>query len=250
MDEDFTPEELMRQGEAPVGKAGAAREPFPRLAQPHLMSAESGVGREGPAEEMCPERADCDGAEDLRADNAETESDAQSIETAGGRASAEAATAETVYCTYHPQVQTALRCNRCGEPICPKCAVLTEVGYRCRDCIRSQQSVFFNIRSMDYPVALFVGGVVACLAAILLVQGGFFVCLLLSPVTGGLIGELARSAIGRRRGRYIWLAVGSAVIVGGLLGFAISGLLLGPPNPITLLLFLVLATGTAAGRLR
>ncbi len=157
---------------------------------------------------------------------------------------------ENLTCAYHPSVATVLRCNRCGKPICPQCAVLTEVGYRCPDCIRSQQSVFFNIRVSDYPVAVLVAGTVAGLAALLLVRAGFFIALLLSPVVGGLIGELVHWAIGRRRGRHTWLAVGSAVIVGGLLGSAISWLLLGPATPFALLTYVVLCTATAAGRLR
>lgn len=39
-----------------------------------------------------------------------------------------------VPCSYHPEVQTGLRCSRCGKPICPKCAVRTPVGLRCPDC--------------------------------------------------------------------------------------------------------------------
>jgi len=156
----------------------------------------------------------------------------------------------TLYCTYHPSVETVLRCNRCGKLICPQCAVLTEVGYRCPDCIRNQRSVFFNIRLSDYPVAVLVAGTVAGLAALLLVRAGFFIALLLSPVIGGLIGELVRRAIGRRRGRHMWLAVGGGVIVGGFLGSILSWLLLGPTSFVTLLIYLVLSTGTAAGRLR
>ena len=39
-----------------------------------------------------------------------------------------------VPCTYHPDVQTGLRCSRCGKPICPKCSVRSPVGLRCPDC--------------------------------------------------------------------------------------------------------------------
>ena len=39
-----------------------------------------------------------------------------------------------VPCSYHPDVQTGLRCSRCGKPICPRCAVRTPVGMRCPDC--------------------------------------------------------------------------------------------------------------------
>ncbi len=37
-------------------------------------------------------------------------------------------------CTYHPDVETLLRCSRCGTPICPRCAVRTPVGMRCPAC--------------------------------------------------------------------------------------------------------------------
>ena len=37
-------------------------------------------------------------------------------------------------CTYHPDVETLLRCSRCGTPICPRCAVRTAVGMRCPAC--------------------------------------------------------------------------------------------------------------------
>jgi len=91
---------------------------------------------------------------------------------------------------------------------------------------------------------------IAGLAALLLVQAGFFIAFLLSPVVGGMIGELVHRAVGRRRGRHMWLAVGSAVVIGGLLGSVISWFLLGPTSLLTTLLYLVLSTGTAAGRLR
>src|SRR5688572_24635531 len=39
-----------------------------------------------------------------------------------------------VPCSYHPNVQTGLRCTRCGTPICPQCAVRTPVGLRCPEC--------------------------------------------------------------------------------------------------------------------
>ena len=45
-----------------------------------------------------------------------------------------AAAGETLYCIDHPQRETALRCNRCGAPVCTNCIVRTPVGFRCRAC--------------------------------------------------------------------------------------------------------------------
>lgn len=53
-------------------------------------------------------------------------------------------------CPRHPTTYTNLSCNRCGTPICPKCAVLTSVGYRCPDCEYELQSKHYQGRSKDY----------------------------------------------------------------------------------------------------
>ncbi|HLF80868.1 MAG TPA: B-box zinc finger protein, partial [Anaerolineales bacterium] len=45
-------------------------------------------------------------------------------------------------CANHPTRETSLRCKRCDKPICASCAVLTPVGYRCRECVRGQQATF------------------------------------------------------------------------------------------------------------
>jgi hypothetical protein len=49
-----------------------------------------------------------------------------------------------VPCADHPDVETRLRCSRCGKPICPRCAVRTPVGMRCPDCAGTRSSVKAN----------------------------------------------------------------------------------------------------------
>jgi hypothetical protein len=60
---------------------------------------------------------------------------------------------EELYCANHPQTPTSLRCNRCEKPICPKCAVKTPIGYRCKECVRGQQKIFDTAQWYDYPLA-------------------------------------------------------------------------------------------------
>jgi hypothetical protein len=55
-------------------------------------------------------------------------------------------TTTTHYCYYHPNVETELRCNKCGKYICPKDAVRTPVGYRCKSCVKEQQDIFLPLR--------------------------------------------------------------------------------------------------------
>jgi hypothetical protein len=173
---------------------------------------------------------------------------------------------EPMYCANHPSVETYLRCNRCGKPICPKCAVLTDVGYRCRECIRTQQKVFYTgFRPVYYAVAAAVSLPLAVVAGWLLSSLGWF-AIVLGPLAGAGIAELARRAMGRRRGPYTWLVVCGCIVAGWLISLLLS--LIPVLSIIALvpdaggylsswlvsrgwsLVYLVTAAGAAYGRLR
>jgi len=121
----------------------------------------------------------------------------------------------TTYCFYHPDTPTSLRCNRCGKPICAKDAVRTPVGYRCKDCVRQQQDVFFNAGTTDYVIAALVSLPAGYLAQRFVPQIGFFV-ILLGPLIGGLVGEAIWRATGKRRGRYTWIAALAGLSLGAI----------------------------------
>lgn len=137
--------------------------------------------------------------------------------------------AETLYCTYHPNQPTVLRCNRCGQPICYKCAVLTEVGYRCKQCVRNQRAVYYTAHSYDLVIAAVVGLVISAIAGVLAYAFlgflGFFsfiLAIFVGPVAGGAIAEAVRRSVGRRRAQHMnWV-----VIVASVAGIALGGLLL------------------------
>lgn len=123
---------------------------------------------------------------------------------------------QTLRCANHPNVETFLRCNRCGKPICTKCAVRTPVGYRCKECVRAQQALFYSdFRPVHYLVALAVALPLALVAGWLLPRLGWFT-LILGPIAGSAIAQAARWATRRRRGRYVWLVVCASVVVGAL----------------------------------
>lgn len=120
-----------------------------------------------------------------------------------------------LYCANHPNVETSLRCNRCDKPICSKCAVLTPTGYRCRECVRSQQKTFDTAQWWDLPVALVIAGVLSCAGSLLTSFLGFFT-VLIAPVVGTIIAEVVRFCVQRRRSKALFKVTAAGVILGCL----------------------------------
>jgi hypothetical protein len=121
-----------------------------------------------------------------------------------------------MYCVNHPNVETYLRCNKCGQPICARCAVLTPVGYRCKDCVRAQQRVFYTgFRPIHYLVAAAVALPLALVAGWLIPRLGWY-AILLGPLVGMGIAQAAHWAVRRRRGPYTWLVVCACIVLGAL----------------------------------
>ena len=173
---------------------------------------------------------------------------------------------EPQYCVNHPKVETRLRCNKCGRPICSKCAVRTPVGYRCRDCVNAQQRVFYTgFRPGDYLIAVVVALPLSLVAGWLIPQLGWYT-VLLGPIVGGGIAEAARWATRRKRGQYTWLVVCGSIVFGALPILILSllslvGLLGGTPRILAywaggimrlvwVVVYLLTATGAAYARLR
>ncbi len=120
------------------------------------------------------------------------------------------------FCVNHPNVQTGLRCNRCGDPICARCAVRTPVGYRCPRCVKEHQAIFYTGLPLDYIIAALISLPAAALGAYFISFLGFFFAFFVSPVAGALVADLAWRAVGRRRSRYLWLTVCGSVVVATL----------------------------------
>jgi hypothetical protein len=168
---------------------------------------------------------------------------------------------DTLYCANHPNVATSLRCNRCNKPICTKCAVLTPVGYRCRECVHGQQQVFETVVWYDYLVAGVLAAVLGGLAGALLVNLSWFT-IFLAPLAGGIIAEIVRVAVRRRRGRYLYPVAAAAYVAGCLPLFAIGLLsllfigrgggagLFGLLSLLWPVVYTAMATGTFYARLR
>ena len=155
------------------------------------------------------------------------------------------AAGQPLVCIDHPHRETSLRCNRCSAPICIKCAVRTPVGFRCKECIKAQQSTFFTARWYDYPLAAFVALLLSVPGAIIANMAGWWFALIISPIAGGLIGGIVHRVVGRRRGRWLWMLVGVCIVLGALVS-----LIYMPSGLISIGIYAVAATSTAVGVLR
>jgi multisubunit Na+/H+ antiporter MnhG subunit len=126
---------------------------------------------------------------------------------------------EKTFCYRHPDRETLLTCNRCGNPICTECAVLTPTGYRCKDCVRGQQKIFDTAQTIDYVIAVLVAGGIGALAAVLLRLVPFigFFLILIGPVVGNLIARAVQWSVKRRRSKLLHQVATGAAVIGSLL---------------------------------
>ncbi|MCK4801583.1 MAG: hypothetical protein KAS84_06305 [Anaerolineales bacterium] len=104
---------------------------------------------------------------------------------------------ETLTCAFHPKRETQLRCNRCDKPICIKCATHTPTGYRCPECIRSQQKVFITTKWFDQVIALVITGLISFLGSLFNFLG--FYTLFIAMGAGFFAVWAVKKAIKNRR---------------------------------------------------
>lgn len=160
------------------------------------------------------------------------------------------------YCDNHPSIETSLRCNKCGKPICAKCAVSTPTGYKCKECVTGQQKVFSNTQWYDYPLAFVISVVLAGIGSFLvnlLGRFGFFFIffvVLLAPSAGIIIAEAVRAAVQRRRSLRLWQAMAIGIVLGCLPMLIITIITFNLWMILAQGFFVVTATTSAIARLR
>ncbi|GIW13810.1 MAG: hypothetical protein KatS3mg062_1249 [Tepidiforma sp.] len=131
-----------------------------------------------------------------------------------------------VACPRDPDVETALRCSRCGTPICPRCLVQTPVGARCRDCARIAKNPIYTLTAggmVRAAAASILGGVVMGLAwglVLLPFTFGFF-AIFVGAGLGYAFTRMLEFATGRKRGP----AVVAFAIAGILIAWGVMAVL-------------------------
>jgi hypothetical protein len=118
----------------------------------------------------------------------------------------------SLVCTLHPNRETQLRCNRCDRPICIKCANHTPTGYRCPECIRSQQKIFVTTKRFDQVIAGVITAVISYLGSLFTFLG--FISILIALGTGFAAVWVVKKAIQNRRSPLLkYVMSGTALII-------------------------------------
>ena len=121
-------------------------------------------------------------------------------------------------CATHPEVETALRCGKCGKPICPKGLVQTPVGAKCAACARVGKLPTFRVSTSHYlkAVGVGLGMALACGLAWGVIAGlvhFFLLNVILALGVGYAIGEVISRSVNRKRGTGLAVVAGLAVTI-------------------------------------
>ncbi|MDP2953373.1 MAG: hypothetical protein Q8O76_08680, partial [Chloroflexota bacterium] len=131
----------------------------------------------------------------------------------------------TTRCALHPDVETALRCSRCGQLICPKCLVQTPVGARCPQCAQLRRIPTFEVSFRHYLIAAAVGlglGVAGGLVWGFLPFRGLFSFFIALGLGYG-VGEIISLSVNRKRGVGLQVIAGLSVLISYVLQLYLVG---------------------------
>jgi hypothetical protein len=126
-----------------------------------------------------------------------------------------------LYCYRHPDRETWVRCGRCDQPICTRCAMQGPVGLRCKTCGKPSRDALASLKpnqiAIGLAVAIGLGAAVGYFGA----QFGLFM-IVLGFFAGTIIAEALDRTIGIKRGPRILALAITGIAIGGLLGASIS----------------------------
>jgi hypothetical protein len=145
------------------------------------------------------------------------------------QAQPEAQEPQSEHCPRDPEVETNLRCGKCGSFICPRCLVQTPVGARCPDCAKLKKNPAFDPSRTDMGSAVLaswgsgvaIGAAFGALAYALArslpglgVQGIEIIVLAGLGGCGWAVGEVTYRAAKFKRSRgLVWVAATGAFVV-------------------------------------
>ena len=124
---------------------------------------------------------------------------------------------QPLHCYRHPERETWVRCGRCDQPICMKCAMEGPVGLRCKTCGKPSRDALASLRPTQVLVGLAVAGGLGAAVGYFSTQFGFFM-IVIGFFAGTFVAEGLDRTIGIKRGPRILALAFAGILVGGVLG--------------------------------
>ncbi len=157
-------------------------------------------------------------------------------------------------CARHPNTETELACGRCETPICPRCAVMTDVGARCPACAPSRRLPVFEVG----PLYLLRGAAAAAVAGaglgglwrLILAESLGFFSLIVGVLLGYAIAEAVSWATNRKSGPALQVAASAGVVLAYLTRNLLLGVAAVPFNDLYGYVVVILGIVVAVNRLR
>ena len=157
-------------------------------------------------------------------------------------------------CARHPKVETELTCGRCDTPICPRCAVFTDVGARCPTCAPTRKLPQFEVGILyllrGATAALGTGAALGAVWGALLPGGIGFLGLFLAAGLGYAIAEAVSAATNRKAGTALQVVAAAGALTAYLVHNLVIGDGLLPADDLYGYIAAIVAGAVAVSRLR
>jgi hypothetical protein len=124
-----------------------------------------------------------------------------------------------LFCYRHPDRETWVRCGRCDQPICTKCAMQGPVGFRCKSCGKLKNDPMTSFTSTQVLVAGLISIAGGAIVAFIGGQLGFFT-IIIGFFGGGMIADIVMRFTGYKRGPVMATLLLGGIGLGALLGAA------------------------------
>ena len=129
-------------------------------------------------------------------------------------------------CYRHPERETYVRCGRCDQPICSRCAMQGPVGFRCRQCGRPARDPLTSMRPSQLAIGLAIAVAGGLVVGIFSTRIGFF-GLIIAWFAGGIIADAILRFVGIKRGPLMAGTLIGGILAGAAIGLGTSALTIG-----------------------
>jgi hypothetical protein len=129
-------------------------------------------------------------------------------------------------CYRHPDRETYVRCGRCDQPICSRCAMQGPVGFRCRECGRPARDPLTSMRPSQLAIGLAISVAGGLVVGLMSGRIGFF-GLILAWFAGGVIADAILRFVGIKRGPIMAATLVGGIVAGAAVAFGVDAAMIG-----------------------